>query len=83
MYPNPSSGKFTLKWAIDVDGPYSLIIYDAAGQEVKKVFDRKIKRGIYERGLNFNNAMGVYIAELIDYTYGRVLHVRVLVFGSF
>ena len=73
MYPNPNTGRFTLKWSTDITGQYSLKIYNLLGQKVETIIDRKITAGIYvHNNINFSHyTSGIYFAKLMDYARAR------------
>ena len=68
--PNPFNGSTVLRYAIQRDGLYSMVIYNALGQHVKTIFTFWHRVGSYETqwdgrdGENKQLGSGVYLARL-------------------
>ena len=78
-YPNPFNSQINIKYTINKDGEYRLIIYDLLGKEIKELINMKIQRGTYETNYNFSNLpSGVYFLKLIGEITNKVKKVILL-----
>ena len=68
IYPNPSSGSFTINYTIDADA--TLYIYDAQGKQVYSVVLTAQQKSIAVNNLNLAN--GVYMYKVLN--SGNMLH---------
>lgn len=79
MYPNPSEGRFTFEWSIDVEGQYSLEIYNIIGQEVKSIINSRMDVAIYKYNVGLLFASGVYFAKLINHNSNRSIIIKFII----
>ena len=64
-YPNPFNTSSTIDFTTDERMPVSLIIYDALGRKVKRLFDGTVDAGKYSAKLGAGNLPnGIYICKL-------------------
>lgn len=65
-YPNPFNPSTTIRYSIPNDGNVSLVIYDALGREVMKLFEGEKSKGEYSVDFDASNlGTGVYFYRLV------------------
>jgi len=70
-YPNPFNSQINIKYTINKDGEYSLVIYDLLGKEINAILNVKILRGTYITNYDFSNLpSGIYFLRL----FGKTIH---------
>ena len=66
VYPNPSNGNFTVRFAGDAEGAVSIKVSDALGREVRS-FRMAKQAGAFEETLDLNSLdNGVYMLQIND-----------------
>ncbi|MDZ7807178.1 MAG: T9SS type A sorting domain-containing protein [Gracilimonas sp.] len=71
-YPNPFNPRTTIRFAVPIEGPVQLDVYDILGRKVTQLVDQNYQAGFHEVSFDANRlASGVYIYRLS--TEGGVL----------
>ena len=71
-YPNPFNPRTTIRFAVPIEGPVQLDVYDILGRKVTQLVDQNYQAGFHEVNFDANRlASGVYIYRLS--TAGGVL----------
>jgi hypothetical protein len=67
VFPNPTTGKITMKYNLDDKGPVKIGLYSILGQQIDLIEDADKEAGQYQNELNFNSMNlknGVYFVRL-------------------
>ena len=65
VYPNPTGGRTTLRYALPTAGPVRLSLYDMLGREVAVLVDGPVEAGAYEAVLDAGGLpAGTYLLRL-------------------
>ena len=65
-YPNPSDGRATVKYSVDVAAQVRVVVYDLQGKLIKALVDKKQQPGVYTvEWDNSNLVNGTYIITAV------------------
>lgn len=78
VYPNPSTGNFTLKFLNDYNQNVSISIYDMTGKEVKNLGSNTYEQGINSVSVeNINLIKGIYFVKLTAENYSTSIKISI------